>query len=387
MGELVPIMAHEVLPGDVHQHQTDMLVRVAPMLTPVMHPTNISIHHFYVPSRIVWKDFEDFITGGDDGNDTSVFPQITLTATEGSLADYLGIPIGTSLAVNALVFRAYALIWNHYFRDKDLQTELTIDLTSGADSTTNTALQFRCWEKDFFTTCRATEQKGSDVTLPLGTSAPVLGIGVGSSVTYPNTNSGIKDANTDPAESGDWTADTGFYVKGTGSGDVVPDIRADLSNATAATVNQLRSALAEQSFKEARSRYGNDYRDYLKWLGVGSVDGRLQRPEYLGGGKNTITFSEIIQSGTDFDSNDGVGTLRGHGMAGMRSNRYKKFFPEHGYVISLASAMPKTMYSDGIHHMFNKTTKEEFFQREYQHTGQRAVKNKEVYAAHTTPRS
>ena len=141
MGQLVPIMCHEVLPGDLQQQTTEALVRVAPLVTPVMHPVQVKIHHFFVPMRLLWEDWEDFITGGDDGNDTSVFPQITLTPAEKSLADYLGLPIGTSLAVNALPFRAYAKIWNEHYRDQDLQTELTIDTTSGPDTTTNTTLR------------------------------------------------------------------------------------------------------------------------------------------------------------------------------------------------------------------------------------------------------
>jgi hypothetical protein len=383
MGQLVPIMCHEVLPGDLQQQTTEALVRVAPLVTPVMHPVQVKIHHFFVPMRLLWEDWEDFITGGDDGNDTSVFPQITLTPAEKSLADYLGLPIGTSLAVNALPFRAYAKIWNEHYRDQDLQTELTIDTTSGPDTTTNTTLQNCAWEKDFFTTCRTTEQKGSDVTLPLGTSAPVIPTGASAKPTFETSlDSTHRDLNADA------TANVSLQGYSSGLGDMLwgdSGLQTDLSNATAATVNQLRQAFAEQRFKEARSRYGNRYTEYLKWLGINSPDGRLQRSEYLGGGKNTISFSEIIQSAPDYDSNDGVGTLRGHGITALRSNRYKKFFTEHGYCISLMSVKPKTMYVDGVNTMWNKTTKEEFFQKEYQHTGQRAVLNKEVYAAHSSP--
>ena len=146
MGQLVPIMCHEVLPGDIQQHYTDLLLRVSPLNTPVMHPVRVSVHHFFVPFRLIWEDWEDFITGGDDGNDASVLPLITLTPAEKTLADYLGLPIGTSISVSALYFRAYALIWNEYFRDQDLQTELTIDLTSGPDTTTNTTPPDRDWE-------------------------------------------------------------------------------------------------------------------------------------------------------------------------------------------------------------------------------------------------
>ena len=139
MGQLIPIGCHSVLPGDINLHWVDMLMRVSPLVTPVMHPVNASIHHFFIPWRILWDDFEDWITGGDDGNDASVFPQITLTPAEKSLADYLGFPIGTSITVSALKFRAMALLYNEYYRDQDLQSEVALDTTSGADSTTNTS--------------------------------------------------------------------------------------------------------------------------------------------------------------------------------------------------------------------------------------------------------
>ena len=148
MGELVPIGLIEVLPGDTFQHSTSALVRATPLLAPVMHPLHVRIHHFFVPHRLVWEDWEDFITGGEDGADASTFPTIDVSsAAVGSLADYLGVPPGvTSLSVSALPFRGYALIWNEFYRDQQLETALTIDLTDGADSTTNTTLTDRDWE-------------------------------------------------------------------------------------------------------------------------------------------------------------------------------------------------------------------------------------------------
>ena len=176
-GALVPVNCSEVLPGDSIQQSTSALVRVSPLLTPVMHPVHVRIHHWYVPFRLVWDDFESFITGGEDGLDASVFPTITNSWAQGSLADHLGLLPSVSQTVSALPFRAMALIWNEFYRDQDLQTALTIDTTSGADTTTNTTLQNVCWEKDYFTTARPWTQKGTEVTLPLGTEAPVTGIG------------------------------------------------------------------------------------------------------------------------------------------------------------------------------------------------------------------
>ena len=156
MGELVPCGLCEVLPGDTIQHSTNLILRASPLLAPVMHPVHVRIHHFFVPHRLIWEDWEDFITGGPDGNDSSSFPTITLaspgSADVGELADYLGVPPGINgLEVSALPFRGYALIWNEYFRDQDLQTELAISVASGADVTTSTALQNVGWQKDYFT--------------------------------------------------------------------------------------------------------------------------------------------------------------------------------------------------------------------------------------------
>ena len=182
MGELVPIGLTEVLPGDTIQQATSTLVRVSPLLAPVMHPVHIRIHHWFVPHRLVWEDWEDFITGGPDGMDASAFPTIittysagppaTGTGVVGGLADYMGVPPYIPQEVSALPFRAYALIWNEWYRDQDLQTPLVIDKGSGPDTTTNMTLQNVDWEKDCFTSARPWTQKGPEVTIPLVGDAP-----------------------------------------------------------------------------------------------------------------------------------------------------------------------------------------------------------------------
>lgn len=381
MGGLYPCGLMEVLPGDTIQHATNALLRCSPMFAPVMHPVHAKIHHWFVPHRLVWEDWEDFITGGPDGNNASVFPTITFASgvAVGSLADYLGVPPDLtapgSIEVSALPFRAYALIWNEWYRDQDLQTKLTIDVTSGPDTTTSTALQNCAWEKDYFTSSRPWEQKGPAVTIPLGDSARI--------------NSDAADA----ANISVWqTVGTPQYKQMTAGGTFVQmsgtggtegnSLYADLTSASAITVNLLREALAVQRYEEARARYGSRYVEYLRYLGVRSSDARLQRPEYLGGGKQTIQFSEVLQTA---EGTEPVGSLKGHGIAGLRSNRYRRFFEEHGYVISTISVRPKAMYSDGLERTWNRRTKEDFFQREFQHIGQQAVLNKEVYAAHSAP--
>lgn len=393
MGELVPCGLTEVLPGDSIQQATSALVRASPLLAPVMHPVNVRIHHWFVPHRLVWDDWEDFITGGPDGDDASVFPTIDMPASTGaavgSLADYLGVPTGVAdLEVSALPFRAYALIYNEWYRDQDLITPLTIDTTSGADTTTSTSLQTCAWEKDYFTSSRPWEQKGPNITVPIGNSADVLGLGIrleGTPTTFDNTAQS-DDSNTTVTGWRNATAGS----PGTNEAQLIveqgtagfPNIYADLTNASGVTVNVLREALALQRYQEARARYGSRYTEYLQYLGVRSSDARLQRPEYLGGGNQTVQFSEVLQTA---EGTDPVGTLRGHGISAIRSNRYRRFFEEHGYVISLISVRPKTIYGNGLFRTWNRRIKEDFWQKELQHIGQQEVLNKEVYAAHSNP--
>lgn len=391
MGELVPMgKPLEVYPGDSVQLSTSMLIRTSPLLAPVMHPVHVRIHHWFVPHRLVWTDWQNFITGGSDGLNASTFPTITPNTGSGyavgSLADYLGVPTGVDdLPHSALPFRGYALIWNEFYRDPVLQTALTIDLTDGADTTTNVTLQNVCWEKDYFTSARSSAQLGSAVTIPLGTSAPIV----------PTSNATPKFISTGEAEY-NLVAKTDDDIKASTDIGVeanmlwsTPELLADLANATGATINQLRENFAIQNFLEARARYGPRYTEYIRhaFNGVISSDARLQRPEYLGGGRQTIQFSEVLQTGvtTSGTPSTGVGSLLGHGIGAVRSNRFRRFFEEHGYVFSLVSVLPKTMYVNGLPRDYSYSTKYDFFQKEFAHIGQQPILNKEVYWAHATP--
>ena len=389
MGELIPCGLTEVLPGDTLQQATSALVRCSPLVTPVMHPVHVRIHHWFVPHRLVWDDWEDFITGGPDGEDDSVFPTMQFTggtgAAVGSLADYLGItPLVDNLVASALPLRGYALIWNEWYRDQDLQDELVISTASGADTTTSRVLQNVAWEKDYFTSARPFDSKGPAITLPFAEQAPVVGIGVQDGQAT-GTNQ-WRDTKGDSYNQASWTQAAGLRIEATAAGNSGagnhPEIYADLTEATAISINDLREAFALQRYQEARARYGSRYIEYLRYLGVRSSDARLQRPEYLGGGKQTIQFSEVLQTA---EGTDPVGEMRGHGIGLTRSNRYRRYFEEHGYVFSFISCKPKTIYAQGLPRTFNRRIKEDFWQKELQHIGQQEVQNKEVYAAHTTP--
>ena len=385
MGQLYPIACVEALPGDTIQQHTNVLARVSPLAAPVMHPVTARIHHFFCPNRILWdglatgdgagNSWENFITGGPDGNNAETPPTITTTITQNNLEDYFGIPRVAGIEVNALPFRAFNKIFNEYYRDQDLVTELAQDQTT---------IPKIAWEKDYFSSARPWTQKGPDVTLPLGAKAPIAhNAANGANVdVYSDVNAAYKAMNASGTVTGSATA-----------GAEASALYADLTNAIGGDINDVRKAFAIQRYQEARARYGSRYTEYLRYLGVNPKDSRLQRPEYLGGGHTQINFSEIMQTAPNMTldavptgsvrSNTagyGPGDLYGHGIAAMRSNKYRRFIEEHGYIISMLSVRPKTIYQDGIHRGFLRTTKEDYYQKELEHIGQQEIYNNEIYA-------
>ena len=400
MGYLIPIGLTEVLPGDTIQQATSLFMRFSPLVTPVMHPVHIKIHHWYVPLRLLWEQFEDFITGGPDGMDVSEMPVMTSPEegyVVGSLADYLGIPPGVgNLEHCALPFRAYDLIYNEWYRDQDLEEEVVISTDSGADTTTSQELMLGDWGRDYFTTARPWPQKGPQVTVPVNQSG-------GGNFTAETV---ITGNGTPTFSASNYNASSSFNALGMTAGQGAntnrplryssdsfpvswgdPALKATTTISGDASlgsvdINQLREAFALQRFEEARARYGSRYTEYLRYLGVRSSDARLQRPEYLGGGRQTIQFSEVLQTA---EGSSPVGTLRGHGIGAMRSNRYRRFIEEHGYIISLMLVRPISVYMDGLPRLWNRRVKEDFFQKELQHIGQQEVLTKELYAKVTDP--
>lgn len=387
MGELIPIGLLEVLPGDTIQHAAQALIRAAPLMTPPMHPVRIDVRHFFVPNRLMWDDWEDFITGGPDGMDDSEHPFMIRGVSVGDPLDHLGVPTPGGLNISAFPLRACNLIWNEYYRDQDLQAERIVSTLGSEDTTTDASPFYINWEKDYFTTARPFEQKGPDVTLPLGTSATgTARITTGGP--DGTTQFGLVRGEADTG--GHATVDmlTGSMSVGTPI-ELLGDIDVDLSTATAATVNDLRLALSIQRFQEARARYGSRYTEYLRYLGVRSSDARLQRPEYLGGSRSSLQFSEVLSTSTA-EAQDGSlisvpGNFGGHGIGANRTNRYRRFIEEHGWIVSFLAVTPQTMYPQGLFRHWNRRTKEDYFQKELQHIGQQAVLNKEVMAHHLTP--
>ena len=381
MGQLVPIGVVEALPGDTMQHHAAVLARVSPLAAPIMHPVSARVHHFFVPHRLTWTgneegatdgdNWEDFITGGKAGNNAATPPTIATTgADEKTLLDYMGIPPDRPLIdINAMPIRAFNMIYNEYYRDEDLVNEREMD---------DITIPQVAWGKDYFTAARPWTQKGPDVTIPLGEMAPVATKAVSSADI--SLQSGLNDNH----EQFNLDSSGATLKMGISGGDATSMLYADLAEAIGGNVNDVRRAFAIQRYQEARSKYGSRYTEYLRYLGVAPSDGRLQRPEFLGGGRTQLNFSEVLQTGPETQAAGGtpfgVGDMYGHGIGALRSNKYRRFIEEHGYIISCLSVRPKSIYQDGIHRSWLKTTKEEYWQKELEHIGQQEIYNNEIYA-------
>lgn len=399
MGHLIPLTWYEALPGDTIQQATSLLIRSTPLVAPVMHPVRVRLHTWFVPNRLLWDDWENFITGGDDGTFEAAPPQFTEsgTVTAGSIEELMGIPpgdyTGNPIAYSALPFRAYNAIYNEHYRDQDLITELTISKASGADSTTTKALQRVAWEKDYFTTARPWSQKGDEILIPIVGDAPVKGIGKGDT-SFNNTDQTVRET----GESGTSTyakaaritttaADQAFFVEEDPNNEFYPGIFADMSAVSGVTVRDLRNYLALQRYQEARAQFGSRYSEYLKYLvpGIGNLDSRLQEPEYISGGSSTISFSEILQTQASAQDQTPLGTMAGHGISAMRTRRSRKFCPEHGIIMTLMSIVPKAIYSQQVNRKWHRLNKEMYFQKELQYIGEQPITNRETYNLHSDP--
>jgi len=388
MGRLYPVGLVEVLPKDTFQHSTSLFLRFSPMAAPVMHPVTVRMHHFFVPHRLVWEEaegggWEQFITSGPDGEDAQTVPTLPTTGTAADLYDYYGLPQQTGLEVSALPIRGFNLIFNEWFRDQDLVDKRLED---------DTGIPLVSWQKDYLTTARPWPQKGPAITLPLGTKAPVVGIGKNTDQFLRSNQTVRETGGTEPTYASSAQVDgidqhERFDVLEDTDHPGFPAIYADLSQSEAIPINEFRKAFALQRYAEARARYGSRYTEYLKYLGCNPRDSRLQRPEYLAGGKARVSTSEVLQTSdtTGVEAERfGVGDMYGHGVAAMRSNAYRRTFDEHGYVHTMVSVRPKAIYTNGAERHWLRRFRDEFWQRELQHIGQQEIWDGEVFVD-TTP--
>jgi len=387
MANLVPFYVEEVLPGDSFKVKSEVLMRLSPLVSPVMHRVNVTTHFFYCPNRILWDNWQDFITGGEDGLANPTFPTITMPAgttyyQKKSLADYLGLPMGTVVAgeevsVNALPFRAYQKIYNEYYRDQNLQDKILEYSSDGALGANNAqcGMRTRNWEKDYFTSCLPFAQKGDPVSAPIGLSYDTNPIGT--------------DGLGNPLALGttlDIGADGAAITSPSGSAFVLENIDPD---ATGINIEDLRTAVRLQEWLEKNARSGSRYiESIMSHFGERVPDYTAQRPVFLGGGKQPVTISEVLQTGqTTVDGGDPhtnfepspQGNMAGHGISVGSTNGFKAKFTEHGFIIGIMSVMPRTAYQNGEDRFWSKRNKFDYYWPEFAQLGEQEVLNKEVF--------
>lgn len=405
MGQLIPICTIDTVPGDKFNINGNAMVRFAPLIAPMMHSVNVYMHYFFVPNRIIWDGWEDFITGGEDGMDTTVHPYISMVSrdatltesqiSQGSLADYMDIPMFANepenpkiiTDINALPFAAYQKIYNDYYRDQNLEEYVTDNCEDGLSSPDLNQLRYRAWQHDYFTSALPWTQKGPEAMLPLSGSAPVRAVswedtggftqpvrysvdpnggepvpGVANLQAQPNGNLGIPGSNV--------------YL------DLNDTNEAILSEATSSSIIDLRRAVKLQTWLEKNARGGSRYiESMLVHFGVQSSDKRLQRPEYLGGLSTPVKISEVLQTSNNDTQETPQGNMAGHGISvgGGKIDPY--YCEEHGWIIGIMSIRPKTAYQDGIPKKFLRTDKFDYYWNEFAHIGEQPIQNKELFVS------
>ena len=423
MGKLYPVLCQEMVPGDRFRVQSDMMCRTVPLVSPAFGSLKAYIHYFFVPNRLLWNGWEDFITGGEDGENTFVPPYVTYSdfirdihnfygvssnIGLGLLGDYFGLPISDTFEtsnltpVSLLPFRAYALIWNEYYRDQNVDNEIDIEFEVGGriplGSSSSSVYTFdyhrllrsRRWLKDYFTSALPTPQRGPDVTLPIAGQANVVLSETNNAGRFvaPNGASMAPPDRYDVIASNINSATSGYSISAapskTESGysltyDPKGSLKADLSTATAVTINDLRRAIALQKFYEISARAGSRYKEMIMGhFHVTSSDARLQRPEYLGGGVSTINISEIPQTSATGSASP-QGNLAGKGFGIGRSNRSSFFAEEHGYLIGILSIVPDAIYFQGINKSWNRLNQEDYYWPSFAHLGEQPILKSELY--------
>lgn len=388
-GYLVPFYVDEVMPGDTFSVNVTSFARLATPIFPLMDNMYMDTQFFFVPFRLIWDNWEKQQGAQVDPGDSTDFLEPQIVAPAGghapeSIYDYMGIPPGVAnLAHSALPLRAYALAWNQWYRDQNLQDSIPISKGDGPDLATAYTLLKRGKRHDYFTACLPWPQKGQAVQIPLGTVAPVVGTGGSPLFNLPGNTPATSNLNF-------VASDNVFARIQGGSGATASGIatwnttalQADLTQATAATINSLRQAFAIQKMFERDARGGTRYIEVVQahWK-VKSPDARLQRVEFLGGGSTPIMINPVPQtsaSGTYADSPQG--NLAAYGTGLGTGHGFHMSFTEHGLVLGLVSIRADLTYQQGLERMWSRRTRVDRYWPALAHLGEQAVLRKEIYA-------
>lgn len=400
-GYLIPFYIDEVLPGDTFEFNSRIFARLSTPIVPFMDEIYLDTQFFFVPNRLLWDNWERFNGAQDNPDDSTDYLVPVVTTPEGgwqtgSLSDYFGLPLRKNIEnVDALWHRAYNLIWNEWYRDENLQDSVTVPKGDGPDAPDTYTLLKRGKRKDYFTSSMPWPQKSpfGGVELPIGSVAPVIGNGMTLGLTNGATDAGLfstADASRFlSTRSGTLGSEVGSATSGnslaTGSLGVSTDpetsgLIADLSSATAATINSFRMAFQLQTLFEIDARSGTRYFEILQsHFATYSPDSRLQRPEYLGGSSIPLNMLPVAQQSATNDVSP-QGNLAGYGIFGDELPKWTKSFVEHGVIIGLVSVRSNLTYQNGIHRMFSRQTRWDFYWPALAHLGEQAVLNKEIFA-------
>ena len=411
VGKLVPILYQEVLPGSTYSLTVKELVRMSTPIKPVMDDCYLDTYFFFVPNRLSWRHWVNFMGENDRGywtnnQQTYTVPMLKCGSVSdsqvaiGSVADKFGLPVGVpNIEFSQLPFRDYVLIWNEWFRDQNTMDPAYVNLDDSDDSVVgdlSSPAKFTAALggsllpvakfHDYFTTSLPEPQRGSDVSLPLGELAPLV-----TGPTYDGVTPHLEGAVGDIANAALYVASDGSLaaspstpITGVGIEARIDNVYADLSDATAATINQLRLAVAVQSFYEASARYGARYTELLRGhFGVISPDARLQRPEYIGGRRTKINMQQVLQTSST-DSESPQGNTAAFSLTQDVDKSFTYSAVEHGYIIGVCCVRTKQSYQYGIERSWSRKDMLDFYFPEFAHIGEQPVLNKEIYATGTS---